>query len=181
MTQEMNTSHGVSVAPADGGGSAAAQAFRSQQLREAAADSVGSAGPDAVRVPPQQAPAAKADAPDAEPQPAPFAKGSDARTAERKKVSGRARVVMQGAGASVLGKMVDISVNGACVMLDAMVPVKKMCTLECDIFQNGTRRVFNVPAVSVYGVLASGHGFKIGFQFGPRSAAALKTIADIMR
>jgi hypothetical protein len=67
------------------------------------------------------------------------------------------------------------------VLLDDMVPVKKVCTFECDIFQNGIRRVFSAPAVSVYGVLASGHGFKVGFQFGPRSSAALKTIADIMR
>lgn len=159
-----------------GGGSAAAQAYKAQLAAEAAAN-VAAAAFDAKAT---QAGASTQGASVADaPQPTPT--GADARTAERKKVTGRVRILLQGAGASVSGKMVDISVNGACVLLDDMVPVKKMCTLECDIFQNGTRRVFSAPAVSVYGVLASGHGFKIGFQFGPRSSAALKTIADIMR
>lgn len=159
----MSQKSDLSAAPLNasfGGGSAAAQAYKAQLAAEAAA-STSSA--------------------DDEPLPAPMPTGADARTAERKKVSGRARIVLQGGGASLVGKMVDISVSGACVLLDDMVPVKKVCTLECDIFQNGTRRMFSAPAVSVYGVLASGHGFKVGFQFGPRSSAALKTIADIMR
>lgn len=146
------------------GGSAAAQAYKAQLAAEAATHAT-PAGLEA----------------DDEPQPAPLPNAADARAAERIKVTGRARIVFQGGSLSLSGKMMDISVNGACVLLDDMVPVKKMCTLECDIFQNGARRVFSVPAVSVYGVLASGHGFKVGFQFGPRSAAALKTIADIMR
>lgn len=152
-----------------GGGSAAAQAYKAQLAAEAAANASVLGG------------VAPISADDDEPQPAPMPTGADARTAERKKVSGRARIVLQGGGVSLVGKMVDISVNGACVLLDDMFPVKKVCTFECDIFQNGTRRVFSAPAVSVYGVLASGHGFKVGFQFGPRSSAALKTIADIMR
>ena len=159
-----------------GGGSAAAQAYKAQLAAEAAAN-VAAAAFDAKAT--QAAASTQGASVTDAPQPAPT--GADARTAERKKVTGRVRILLQGAGASVSGKMVDISVNGACVLLDDMVPVKKMCTLECDIFQNGTRRVFSAPAVSVYGVLASGHGFKIGFQFGPRSSATLKTIADIMR
>lgn len=164
----MNSKSDLSAAAPNatlGGGSAAAQAYKAQLAAEAAANAT--------------AVASAVD--DGEPQPAPMSTGADARTAERKKVTGRARIVLQSGGGSRQGKMVDISVSGVCVLLDDMVPIKKMCTLECDIFQNGTRLVFSVPAVSVYGVLASGHGFKIGFQFGPRSSAALKTIADIMR
>lgn len=155
-----------------GGASAAAQAFKAQLAAEAAAS--------AAQVP-LCAPVAGSAPGEDEAQPAPLPTGADARTAERKKVTGRARIVFAGGGASLSGKMVDLSVNGACVLLDDMVPVKKVCTFECDIFQNGMRQVFSAPAVSVYGVLASGHGFKVGFQFGPRSSAALKTIADIMR
>ncbi len=162
-----------------GGGSAAAQAYKAQLAAEAAANSAASAFETKVVQAASGSTAAGAEVD--VPQPAPMPTGADARTAERKKVTGRARIVLQGGGASLSGKMVDISVNGACVLLDDMVPVKKVCTFECDIFQNGIRRVFSAPAVSVYGVLASGHGFKVGFQFGPRSSAALKTIADIMR
>lgn len=96
-------------------------------------------------------------------------------------MAGRARVVLQGADSALSGKMVDMSLTGACVLIDAAVPIKKMCTLECDIFQNGSRHLFTVPALLVYSVLASGHGFKVGFQFGPTSPAALKTISDLLR
>lgn len=168
----MSQKSDVSAAALDvssGGGSAAAQAYKAQL----AADAAVSAVPGAVQV--------KSTYGADEPRPAPILTGIDARTAERKRVSGRARILLQSGGAILVGKMVDISVSGACVLLDDMVPVKKTCTLECDIFQNGARQVFSVPAVSVYGVLASGHGFKVGFQFGPRSPATLKAISDIMR
>ena len=162
MNQKSELSDGAENASL-GGGSAAAQAYKAQLAAEAAQAGGASSAVDEAS------------------KPTPTPTGADARTAERKKVSGRARIVFQGGAVSLSGKMIDISVSGACVLLDDMVPVKKVCTLECDIFQNGTRRVFSAPAVSVYGVLASGHGFKVGFQFGPRSSAALKTIADIMR
>lgn len=110
----------------------------------------------------------------------PFRTGSDARTAERKKVSGRARVVFS-AGNQRAGKMVDLSVSGACVLMEDPLPVKQTCTLECDIFQNGVRQVFSVPAVTAYGVLASGQGYKVGFQFGPSSAAASNAIAALLK
>ncbi len=110
----------------------------------------------------------------------PFRTGSDARVAERKKVSGRARVVFAG-GNQRAGKMIDMSVTGACVLMDESVPVKQACSLECDIFQNGVRQVFTVAAVSVYGVLASGQGYKVGFHFGTPGAAAAITIAALLK
>lgn len=141
-----------------GGGSAAGQALREQLAKDAAAKA----------------------AVGGEPVAAPFTRPSDARTAERKKVVGRARMVLQGGALARSGKMVDMSLTGACVLMEDMLAVKQPCTLECDIFLNGARKVFSVPAVSVYCVLASGHGFKVGFQFGARSPAASKTIADIL-
>lgn len=109
-----------------------------------------------------------------------FRTGSDARVAERRKVSGRARVVFAG-GNQRGGKMVDMSVTGACVLMEAPIPVKQACTLECDIFQNGVRQVFSLPAVTVYGVLASGQGYKVGFHFGTPGAAAASTIAALLK
>lgn len=109
-----------------------------------------------------------------------FHTGSDARVAERKKVSGRARVVFPG-GNQRAGKMVDMSVTGACVLMEDPIPVKQTCTIECDIFQNGVRQVFNVPAVTVYGVLASGQGYKVGFHFRQPSAAASNAIAALLK
>lgn len=110
----------------------------------------------------------------------PFHTGSDARMTERKKVSGRARVVFAG-GNQRAGKMVDLSVSGACVLLDAPLPVKQSCTLECDVFQNGARQVFSVPAVTMYGVLASGQGYKVGLHFGQPDAAARNAIAALLK
>jgi len=158
----------VSVVPSPPGGvgSAAGQAYREQLVREKATGAATA----------ETDPGAATDIG----RPAPFNRGSDARAAERKKVSGRARIVVMVGGADVSGKLIDMSSTGACILMDDMLPVKKVCTLECDIFQNGTRHVFSVQAVLVYGVLARGHGFKVGFQFGPRSPAALKTIAAIL-
>lgn len=103
----------------------------------------------------------------------------EARTAERKKVAGRARVVVPGHDA-VTGKMVDMSSSGACVLMDDLFPSKKGCVLECDVFRDGKHHLFSVPAISVYSVLASGKGFKVGFQFGAPGTAASKAIAAIV-
>jgi hypothetical protein len=147
-------------AESSGGGSAAAQAFRAQ-----------AAAIDGAAVPAGDAPI---------PAPASAAPGRiEARAAERKKVSGRARFTLQN-GRQMAGKVLDLSATGASVMLEDMVASKQTGTLECDIFQNGKRFVFSVPAMSVYGVLVSGKGFKVGFMFGPRSPAATKTIAELV-
>lgn len=76
--------------------------------------------------------------------------------------------------------MIDLSLTGACVLLDDPFPSRKACTLECDIFQDGKHHLFATQAVSVYGVLVSGKGFKVGFEFGPRSAEAAKTIGTLV-
>jgi hypothetical protein len=147
------------------GGSPAAQAYREQLAKEGAAlgalpDSAGEAAPAAA------APA----------RPPP---GAETRAAERKKVNGRAKVSM-GAMQIANGKMIDMSLTGACIMLDDMIAAKKVFNLEVSIFQDGKQYAFSVQAVSVYSVLASGKGFKVGFQFGPRSPAAAKAIEDLV-
>ena len=165
------------VAPsATSGGSAASQAYREQLERDTAASAAAAESEAAAA-----AKRARTTPTDDVAKPAPFVLGSDARAAERKKVGGRARIAVSGATGSLGGKMIDISLTGACILLDNVFPTKKVCTLECDIFQNGKRHAFQVQAVSVYGVLASGHGFKVGFQFGPRSPAVQKTIAELLK
>lgn len=147
------------------GGSEAARAYREQLARQGA-------NPGAAPAP--------ATAPTPAPvQPGAAAMAGEARAAERKKVSGRARLVVAGSE-PVIGKMLDLSLTGACVLMEDMIPSKKMCTLECDIFHDGKRYLFSVQAVSVYGVLASGKGFRVGFQFGPCTPAAAKAIGMLL-
>ncbi len=81
----------------------------------------------------------------------------------------------------MVGRMIDLSTSGTCILLEDAVSVKQSCTLECDIFQNGVRQVFNVPAISVYGVLASGQGYKVGFQFGQPGSTASSAIAVLLK
>ncbi len=101
----------------------------------------------------------------------------DSRVAVRKKINGRARVHLTDAGGSfVAGKLVDISVSGVCIMMDAPFPIKRTCNLECEVFYQGQRQLFSTQAVSVYGVLAGTAGFRVGFQFGARSPDAVRVI-----
>ncbi len=154
----------VSEVPATGG-SAAGQAFRAELARQGRESGIQPTAETPVPAP------AKPVAPST---------SGEARAAERKKVNGRARVLVPGSE-TVMGKMVDISLTGACVMLEDMFPSRKVCTLEYDIFHAGTRHVFVTPAVSVYGVLASGKGFKVGFQFGPIGEAARKSLTALVQ
>ncbi len=106
-------------------------------------------------------------------------KPSDARVAVRKKVGGRARVTLR-SGANGVGKMVDISPSGACVLLDDGLPAKTQCLLHFDIYVDGKRYDFAAEAVSVYSVLSSGQGFKIGFVFGQLDTHASKTLKSLV-
>ena len=136
----------------------------------AAAAPFPAAGADAV-----SAPAAGAPATDAPPP-----LRVTPRLAERKVVHGKAQIAL-GSGFSVGGKLIDLSEGGVCVMLDDPVTVKKVCNISCNIFQNGKNHTFSLPSVVAYCVLVSGRGYKVGFQFGPRSPAATQTIADVLK
>jgi hypothetical protein len=104
----------------------------------------------------------------------------EARVAERRIVSGRAKLVL-GGGSVNSGKMVDISTTGACVMMDDQVPAGRSATLECDIFMEGKRYVFSLPVVTVYGLLARGKGFKIGLRFGAHGPDVAGKIEELLR
>ena len=150
------------------GGSAAGRAYREELARQGRLPD-----PLSAATPPTSVPATTAASATAR------AATVDARAAERKKVNGRARVVLP-SGETAAGKMVDMSLTGACVMLEYMLPSRVACVLEFDIFHGGQRHAFSIPAVSVYGVMSSGLGFKVGFQFGAGSRAASKSIAELV-
>ena len=142
------------------GGSAAARAYREQLARE------GTTLPAFVPGQLGEAGAESAESP-------------NARRDERMKVNGRAQVRMPGTG-SASGRMVDISLGGACVLMDDPLRAKTSCMLEIDVFHNGRRHMFTCPAVCIYAVLAAGKGFKVGFQFGARDRAATSALAALL-
>ncbi|OYU42747.1 MAG: hypothetical protein CFE44_22275, partial [Burkholderiales bacterium PBB4] len=105
---------------------------------------------------------------------------TEARTAVRKKVTGRARLVLQGSQTALSAKVMDISSTGACVLMEDMLPLRKLCQLSCDIFHEGRRYAFSTQAITVYSVLASSMGFKIGLHFGPHDAQTAQTLAALV-
>jgi hypothetical protein len=148
------------------GGSAAAQAYRAEMERQGASA-------ESEQTPPQQQPQPQP------PQPASAGPAKNGRAVERKRMSGRARVARPGLP-PLIGKMYDLSETGACILLDSMLPNKAPCVLEIEIFHDGKRHVFSTQAQAVYGIFSSGKGFKVGFQFGPRSPEASKSIAALV-
>lgn len=145
------------------GGSSAGRAYREELARQGR--TLGEANAQASTAP--------------QPTAVPAGQSVEARAAERKKVSGRAHVTFPGS-AAVTGKMIDISLTGACILMEDGLPSKRVCALEFDIFHGGKRYAFGAQAVSVYSVLASGKGFKVGFEFGPRGPAAQSAIAALV-
>lgn len=146
----------VSESPSEGASLAAQEALQGQS----ASAEVGAATP----------------AVDAPPAPARITP----RLAERKVVSGKAQITI-GSGFSVGGKLIDLSEGGVCAMLDDPITIKKVCNISCNIFQNGKSYKFSLPSVVAYCVLVSGRGYKVGFQFGPRSPGVAQTIADVLK
>jgi hypothetical protein len=147
------------------GGSSAGRAYREQLAREGVVLApLPSASPSAAVAAPAAAPNAS--------------NTKESRAAERKKVTGRVRLVLP--GGVVAGKLVDMSLSGIGVLMEDVFPNKVICTLECSVFRDGKHQNFSVPAVSVYGVLVRGKGFTVGFQFGPRTPAAAQTIEAIL-
>ncbi len=145
------------------GGSSAGRAYREELARQGRA--LGDANTQAPVTPQSKG--------------MPAGQSVEARAAVRKKVVGRARVGLPG-GAVVAGRMIDISLTGACILMEDGLPSKWVCSLEFDVFHDGKRYVFGAQAVSVYSVLASGKGFKVGFEFGPRGPAAQSAIAALV-
>lgn len=136
------------------GGSAAGQAYRAEMEQAATAQALAVASAPKANV--------------------------EARTATRKKLGGRVRLTFD-VGTPTEAKMIDMSVTGVCLLVEQMVHAKTPCTLACNIFHNGKAYVFSLRAIAVYSVLASGQGFKVGFQFGAHDASTAAQLGALMR
>ena len=106
--------------------------------------------------------------------------GIEARAAIRKRFPGKARLSGDQSGRYILGKIFDVSMSGASIIVEDMLPWKKIVNLDIDIFHNGRRFAFSIQSVPVYNVLVSGSGYKFGFQFGPPTPEASKTLGLLM-
>lgn len=147
------------------GGSPAAREFREQLAREG-----GAAAHNAEPVRWGVKPAAAVE---------PAHTGPEARVHPRKKVNGRAQLTLAD-GSVVSGKMLDLSLSGASVLLEDRVALKQTYALECAVFAQGKRQVFQVQARAVYAVLVSFEGFRLGFEWTQCSPAAQKTLQGLL-
>jgi hypothetical protein len=107
------------------------------------------------------------------------ANSKESRAAIRKKVTGRAKIRI-GGKMMYQGKMMDISMTGASVSCEEIIPTRKVLEIEVDIFHEGRKCYFVAQAIAVYHVLVGGKGYKIGLQFGPLSDAAKQSLGNLL-
>ncbi len=101
------------------------------------------------------------------------------RAAARKMIRGRARISIE-EGPAIFGKLVDISQFGICILFENIIASQKMCVIDAELMQGGKRITFTVHAISIYSILVSDQGFRVGFNFGPLDSTTEKIIHDLM-
>lgn len=79
-----------------------------------------------------------------------------------------------------MGRTVDISISGICIMLDAPLAAGESCVIAFEVPLNGTIRKLMVSAKSVYSIFG-GEGFRTGLQFVQLDAANTSIINEIVR
>lgn len=102
----------------------------------------------------------------------------DERAAKRYPCSGRAKVLTS-SGRSIDGRMFDVSMTGASVLLEDRVSFNGRCTITVSVYKGGTLHHFQVTARFVHASLAGQSGFKHGFGFDAPDAAATKSLAAL--
>lgn len=93
--------------------------------------------------------------------------GEERRVFERKSLKGPARIVLTGTP-SMIVRMFDISLGGACVISDSNIPAKKSFQLEFNILVRKTSAMagFRAPVVVTHVSFSNSEGgFRIGLQF----------------
>ena len=100
------------------------------------------------------------------------------RAAKRYPCSGKARIVTS-SGATVEGRMFDISMTGASVLLDDRANFGTRCTIAITVYKGGTLHNIQATARFVHASLAGQSGFKHGFEFDSPDAAAVKSLAAL--
>lgn len=79
-----------------------------------------------------------------------------------------------------MGRTVDISISGICIMLDTPLATGESCVIAFEAPVKGAIRKVMVSAKAVYSI-CSGDGFRIGLQFVQLDAASTSIINDIVR
>ncbi|MGZ3159195.1 MAG: PilZ domain-containing protein [Burkholderiaceae bacterium] len=104
----------------------------------------------------------------------------ETRVAPRKVLRCRAKVMLSGGRPPMMGRTVDISLSGICIMLEAPLPAGESCVIAFEASVNGTMRRVMASAKIVYSIF-SGEGFRIGLQFVQLDAANTSIINEIVR
>lgn len=104
----------------------------------------------------------------------------DTRIAPRKVLRCRAKVMLNGGRPPLMGRTVDISTSGICLMLDGPLVAGESCVIAFEAPVKGTMRKVMASAKAVYSI-CSGEGFRIGFQFVQLDAATTSIINEIVR
>ena len=63
------------------------------------------------------------------------------------------------------GRTVDISVGGVCLLIDDQIPPGVICTVRLEMLVKGKTHIITAQAKTIYGVFATGGGFRVGFAF----------------
>lgn len=104
----------------------------------------------------------------------------DTRIAPRKVLRCRAKVMLNGGRPPMIGRTVDISISGICLMLEAPLTAGQSCVIAFEAPVNGTMRKVMVSAKAVYSICGN-EGFRIGLQFVQLDAANTSIINQIVR
>ena len=102
----------------------------------------------------------------------------DGRAAKRYPCSGRAKILTS-AGRSIDGRMFDISMTGASLLLEDRITFEGGCTITISVYKAGTLHHFQVRARFVHASLAGQTGFKHGFEFDAPDQSATKALAAL--
>jgi len=108
----------------------------------------------------------------------PGATRQDERAAKRYPCSGRAKILTNH-GRSIDGRMFDISMTGASVLLEDRIPFDGRCTITISVYKAGVLHHFQVQARFVHASLAGQTGFKHGFEFDTPDSVATKSLAAL--
>ena len=108
-----------------------------------------------------------------------IAVGRDARAAPRKPVSGRMRLTTD-SKVKRAGRLIDLSANGFCAMLDDPLTPGVVCLVDCDVSLRGQPRIISAVARSVHSVLVSGKGYRVGFQFTSVSDGSIAVVNALL-
>ena len=78
------------------------------------------------------------------------------------------------------GHALDISVGGICIILQNQIPVDAVFLIRFEMVVKGKIHVITAQAKSIYGVFASGGGFRVGLGFkehDPHRTELIKSLA----